>query len=76
MTHCSACPVATWLHCVGEDAPRICDLVNPVHPAHVPGYADTVKANAEDPDAIIARMERAMKAYAALPPGERRGCCG
>ncbi len=71
---CVHCPIDVDAGCIGERARRLCDLIDPSHPAYQPDYRETIQAHpphVEDPDLIIARVEAMAKQ---APRGG--GCCG
>jgi hypothetical protein len=45
---CDHCPLATDLACPGEGARRLCDLIDPAHPAYQPGYITTIRGHASN----------------------------
>ena len=41
---CVHCPIAEGLSCQGEDARRLCMLVDPGHPEYTPEYVATIRS--------------------------------
>jgi hypothetical protein len=80
--HCEHCPAPADHACPGEDARRLCDLIDLSHPEYRPGYRMSIlgrsrpRGKAPDPEAEFARLEAARLAWEALPPDKRKGCCG
>lgn len=60
------------LSCPGKKASRLCDLINPAHPAYRLGYERAIlAATMPQADRIIAQVEAAMTAAP-----RKGGCCG
>ena len=56
----------------------MCELIDPAHPDHVPGYeiAVLVASQSAGGEANFEALEAARLAWEALPPEQRRsGCC-
>ena len=79
MSKCAHCPCTVAIACPGEGARRLCDLVDPEHPAYRPGYLAVIPLHAHHTvpsvDAVLAaaRAEMGDQTFAVEP---RTGCCG
>ncbi len=76
MFRCAYCPIGPDLPCRGEQVRRLCQLIDPEHPAYSPGYLTRLLGTEEDrlsPDDVIARVEEMGRRAQA---GERGGGCG
>jgi hypothetical protein len=79
---CAHCPLPIEPFCAGEGARRVCDLVDPAHPSHRPGYRRSIERAArprseeEPPEVLYNRLEEARRRWESLSPAERASCCG
>jgi hypothetical protein len=82
--HCVNCPITEGLYCPGEDARRLCMLVDPEHPEFTPEYVATIRglarprgADERRPDLAEAlSLIGAMKACPFRKVDTNCGCAG
>ncbi len=85
---CPNCPTAPGLHCAGTDVPRLCELVDPDHPAYNPAYlplltpgalvpGDDPRSKSPSPDLPnAAEMRSILNQMYACPYRESETDCG
>ncbi len=59
---CSTCPLEEDHHCRGELARRLCELVNPVHPAYDPAYRVLLNVPASEMPSFAQQAGNALAA--------------